>query len=792
MGPICYTMSMVHARSVPSAFPPDQAVADLLNALEKLNHIGAAVNQAGAGDRAGTQATLRLIVDSAVQMVAGASAVIYTYDEARGVFDPSSRVSAGELTDEAPSPDGAQAGPTGAPPEGVGAEESAPLPAGDEPRPDGLGMRAIHARRPMLSYEELDPGIHPAKVAAGAQSMAAFPLVVAGDCVGVLYVYLREARSFSQLEMLMLGNFVNQAATTVYHARQLAGVQRDLARKDDELTRLRKAGLLISSRLRLEETLEAILQMALDVTNARYGIFRLLDESGRYLVTRAIAGEHLGQPAIEPLPVDSTSVMGWVARHRQPLCIPDLQADPWARVYYPLDRDLTMRSELTVPLLGANGHLEGVLNLESPVAGAFGQQDSHLLQSLATQASIAIQQARLLDALQEIAGLLLVQPCQRVLDRLAELACELLNARSSAIWTVQGEQLAPRASANRHRPGDPLPLRRSLAGQAILERDAVMASDVRADPRFARLDLALAEGWVGALVVPVLSGEDAEPLGAFGVYSGQARDGSFGQSDWDKKVLSILARYAGLALHNARRQEALRQAQEQRAVAETFAALGDIAANLLHHLNNKVGTIPVRVQGIQDKYAAVLDANPYLASNLAEIECSAAEAMAAVRDSLSLLHPIQLVPVSLAACVSSALASASLPANIAVQSEGLESMPPVAAGQQSLVLVIINLLQNAAEAMDGQGTVIIRATAQGGRVLLAVSDNGPGIPPELQERIFEFNFSARKAAKRGKLGFGLWWVKTLMARLGGSIQVESDGKTGTTFRLSLPCAETRS
>ena len=227
-------------------------------------------------------------------------------------------------------------------------------------------------------------------------------------------------------------------------------------------------------------------------------------------------------------------------------------------------------------------------------------------------------------------------------------------------------------------------------------------------------------------------------------------------------------------------------------MAETFAALGDIAANLLHHLNNKVGTIPVRVEGIQDKYAAVLDANPYLASNLAEIECSAAEAMAAVRDSLSLLHPIQLVPVSLAACVSSALASASLPANIAVQSEGLESMPPVAAGQQSLVLVIINLLQNAAEAMDGQGTVIIRATAQGGRVLLAVSDNGPGIPPELQERIFEFNFSARKAAKRGKLGFGLWWVKTLMARLGGSIQVESDGKTGTTFRLSLPCAETRS
>jgi signal transduction histidine kinase len=47
------------------------------------------------------------------------------------------------------------------------------------------------------------------------------------------------------------------------------------------------------------------------------------------------------------------------------------------------------------------------------------------------------------------------------------------------------------------------------------------------------------------------------------------------------------------------------------------------------------------------------------------------------------------------------------------------------------------------------------------------------------------NFS-RTAAHPGKLGFGLWWVKTLMTRLGGSVVVESDGNHGTTFRLRLP------
>jgi len=73
-------------------------------------------------------------------------------------------------------------------------------------------------------------------------------------------------------------------------------------------------------------------------------------------------------------------------------------------------------------------------------------------------------------------------------------------------------------------------------------------------------------------------------------------------------------------------------------------------------------------------------------------------------------------------------------------------------------------------------------------VEITVSDSGPGIPPELHSRIFELNYSGRGQARQGKLGFGLWWVKTVMARLGGSITVESDGQQGTTFRLRLPAA----
>ena len=234
-------------------------------------------------------------------------------------------------------------------------------------------------------------------------------------------------------------------------------------------------------------------------------------------------------------------------------------------------------------------------------------------------------------------------------------------------------------------------------------------------------------------------------------------------------------------------EEALRLAQDRRAVAETFAAVGDIAANLLHRLNNKVGTIPVRVEGIQDKCEALLESDPYLATNLAEIQRSAAEAMQVVRESLDHLRPIQLAPVSVAACVQEALASTHLPEAVQVETIGLDHLPAVQAGADRLSLVFANLLDNASDAMRGRGIIRILGAAQGEWVEVRVSDTGPGIQTELHERIFEFSYSTR-TAHPGKLGFGLWWVKSWVTRFGGRVAIESSGHEGTTFILSLPLA----
>ena len=113
--------------------------------------------------------------------------------------------------------------------------------------------------------------------------------------------------------------------------------------------------------------------------------------------------------------------------------------------------------------------------------------------------------------------------------------------------------------------------------------------------------------------------------------------------------------------------------------------------------------------------------------------------------------------------------------------------------QQQLKQVLVNLVQNAAESMDGGGEVILRAHE--GRVpfkgaltraaIIEVEDNGPGIRPEVQERLFEPFFSTKKEGT----GLGLPISARIIDRHGGSLDFETELEHGTVFRIVLPSYE---
>ena len=699
-----------------------------------------------------------MIAMSATEVIAGSSAVIYTYNESEASFDHTSRVSAEGLTDPVES---------------------------DLPRPNGIGALTVAERRRVLSYDEPNLEIHPAKISVGAKTMVCYPLIVAAEVFGVLYLYIHEERHLSELELLMLDNFVYHAAMALYVARQHSWAIERETRKSKELRRLHRAGMLISSRSNLKDTLDAILKMALEVMNAKYGIFRLVNKPRDELITRAFIGDGLDQPALEPLSINRESITGIVALERKPVVISDLRERPWCDVYYPLDHQSEMRSELVVPLIGAGDSLEGTLNLESPHPNAFSKQDRYILQIFATQAVVAIQEARLLDVLQEISALLFTHSSQDVFDCVVARACDLLNVNVGLLWVTEDQHLVLQSATDQHLVGGKLNIDDSLTGKVISSGLPAISYDVKFDHRFARTDLAERFDWGSVLIVPITTSGIDVPLGAISMYTNSPDLRNFEGAEWEIKVLTILGHYTTLAIQNAAHQEAMRAVQEQHTVTEAFAAIGDIASNLMHQLNNKIGTIPVRIEGIQNKYQMTLATDRYLSNNLTEIETSATQAIKIVRENLFHLRPIQFSSVLIQDAIETSLSSLQIPDTIQIVQKDLGQLPKVHACHQRLPLIFVNLLENAIQAMQGRGEVHITGMHSDDRVEIRITDTGPGIAANRHEQIFDFNYSTNAVNNNGNLGFGLWWVKTLMTRFGGTISVESDGLFGATFILVL-------
>ncbi len=115
-------------------------------------------------------------------------------------------------------------------------------------------------------------------------------------------------------------------------------------------------------------------------------------------------------------------------------------------------------------------------------------------------------------------------------------------------------------------------------------------------------------------------------------------------------------------------------------------------------------------------------------------------------------------------------------------------LPTIEASGRDLNQVWTNLIDNAADAMDGSGILTITASPHDGGVEVTISDTGPGIEPEVQRRIFD-PFFTTKAPGKGT-GLGLHTVHTIISRSGGDISVESS-PSGTKFILRFPAVATR-
>ncbi len=111
-------------------------------------------------------------------------------------------------------------------------------------------------------------------------------------------------------------------------------------------------------------------------------------------------------------------------------------------------------------------------------------------------------------------------------------------------------------------------------------------------------------------------------------------------------------------------------------------------------------------------------------------------------------------------------------------------LPKINCNAQQLGQVFLNIIVNAAEAMEGRGTISVKTFREDASVVIQISDTGSGISPEIQKRIFE-PFFTTKDAERGT-GLGLSVSADIVKAHEGKLAVESEVGRGTTFIITLP------
>ncbi|MDH3627173.1 MAG: ATP-binding protein [Acidobacteriota bacterium] len=114
----------------------------------------------------------------------------------------------------------------------------------------------------------------------------------------------------------------------------------------------------------------------------------------------------------------------------------------------------------------------------------------------------------------------------------------------------------------------------------------------------------------------------------------------------------------------------------------------------------------------------------------------------------------------------------------------IQELPPVRCNGAELTQILLNLLVNAAHAIEGHGKIRVRTYGMNDRIVIEVEDNGCGISADRIERIFEPFFTTR--ASRGGSGMGLMLVRDLVEKYDGQVEVESTVGEGTLMRVELP------
>jgi signal transduction histidine kinase len=301
----------------------------------------------------------------------------------------------------------------------------------------------------------------------------------------------------------------------------------------------------------------------------------------------------------------------------------------------------------------------------------------------------------------------------------------------------------------------------------------------------AGLGLGLTDTWLLTLtgVEMRLGARDAVPLVAFTFASSCTLLGFLAG-----RLAMARARERAAAETIRRQQAALADSQRAAFENEKLAAIGRLAAGIAHEVRNPLGVIRASAAMVRDHFGADDDAHRacgFILDEIDRLDGLIASLLAFARPTALRARPAALEDVVARATVLAGEALRKRDAQLVAALAARDA--EVAMDPDLIAQLLLGLLTNAAEAIAPGGRIELRGRVEPGRVLLAVADDGPGVPEADRARVFEPFYTTKASGT----GLGLAMAERIARAHGGALRVVPQagagaGGRGACFELELP------
>ena len=582
---------------------------------------------------------------------------------------------------------------------------------------------------------------------------------------------------------------------------RVAELEAALAREMRVSKALREVGVALGTTLDLDQLLELILDRVTDAVEADRATLYLLDEANDELVSRVAQGEDVRSIRLRI----GHGIAGHVARTGKPLHVRDAYNDPRFSPEWDMVSGYRTRSILAAPMKNHQGKTIGVVQVLNKRRGEFSDDDADILAALATQAAVSIDNSRLFMSVTQKNILLLDTKEQlehrvRDLKLLFDLERAMAHAASleELLMAVLGEAMRAceaRMGAVALRDPEsgtgtlyvidergkkmkslPYPENAGLIGWAVRNNEVLVSSDAESDARRDRVRYTRGGGAAAktALAVP-LEVESDSALGALAIYNKRAGRPF---SEEDRELLVLVTANASTAIR-------LQLSREAREHEERLTTIGRLLSSVIHDLKTPLTVMSGYVQLMQasndpaerERFAElILKQFDHIGAMQREVlEFARGEKSVLVRKVY-----VQKFFDDVREQLEGELARRGVELVVDVQERGTARFDEV-----KMLRVFNNLARIAAEAMGpGGGKFVIKVTRdkESKDLVVSFSDTGPGIPKQIEHRLFQ---SFVTSGKEGGTGLGLAIVKKIAEEHGGKVSVQSSSR-GATFKLRIP------